>query len=191
MFIDYLATLLIDLVVALVLVALYLIIGIDKPDQRRWVPGFSMTGLILLVGGWHLLTKWPLPGSYNVAFGGAALLFGAVLAGAALAQAFGWDMLSVTVYAFFAGVAAIVLGIRIINMGMSQQPLLAGAGYILAGLGGVFAMPVWYLKQYKWIRWLAALALLATALIWAVTGYGAYWEHLESFSKWTPPGMQQ
>jgi putative membrane protein len=191
MFIDYLATMLINLVAALVLVALYLIAGIDKPDQKRWVPGFAITGFVLLVSGWRLLSTWPLPGSYDIAFGGAALLFGAVLAGAALAQAFCWDMLTVTVYAFFAGLASIVLGVRVINLGMSQQPVLAGIGYILAGLGGVLATPVWYLRRYPWIRWLAALALLATALIWAIIGYGAYWEHLADFAKWTPPGIQQ
>jgi putative membrane protein len=191
MFIDYLATMLINLVAALFLVALYLVVGIDKPDQRRWVPGFAITGLIFLVGGWHLLSAWPLPGSFNIAFGAAALLFGAVLAGTALAQAFCWDLLTVAIFAFFAGLAAIIMGIRIINLGMSQDPVLAGIGYILAGLGGVLATPVWYLRRYAWIRWLAALILLVAAVIWAITGYGAFWEHLSSFSKWAPPGMGQ
>jgi putative membrane protein len=191
MFIDYLATMLINLVAALFLVALYLVAGIDKPDQRRWVPGFAITGLIFLVSGWHLLSAWPLPGSYNIAFGAAALLFGAVLAGAALAQAFSWDLLTVVIFAFFAGLAAIILGVRIINLGMTQDTVLAGIGYILAGLGGVFAAPVWYLRRYAWIRWLAALVLLVAAVLWAITGYGAFWEHLESFSKWAPPGMGQ
>jgi putative membrane protein len=191
MFIDYLATMLINLVAALVLVAFYLAIGIDKPDQKQWVPGFAITGLVFLVSGWHLLSTWPLPGSYNIAFGAAALLFGMVLAGAALAQAFSWDLLTVVIFAFFAGLAAIVLGVRIINLNMSQQPVLAGIGYILAGLGGVLATPVWYLRQYRWLRWIAALVLLVAAVIWAIIGYGACWEHLAEFAKWTPPGMQQ
>jgi putative membrane protein len=77
--------------------------------------------------------------------------------------------------------------VRIINLGMTQQPILAGIGYILAGVGGVLATPVWYLRRYLWVRVLVALVLLAATVIWAVTGYGAFWEHLESFAQWSPP----
>ena len=47
MFIDYLATMLINLVAALVLVALYLVVGINKPDQKRGCH-FSASAVLIL-----------------------------------------------------------------------------------------------------------------------------------------------
>lgn len=187
MFIDYLAMLLINLVAALSLVAIYLVFGIDKPDQRRWAPGFGLAGLVFFVAGFHMLFNWPLPSSYNIAFGSGAVLFGTVLFGAAVAQAFGWDLVSMAIYATFAGLAAIDLGIRIITLGMTQQPLLAGVGYILAGLTGAFALPAWWLRRQLWLRVLLAVIPTAAAVIFAITGYGAFWEHLSSFAGWAPP----
>ena len=35
-----------------------------------------------------------------------------------------------------------------------------------------------------------AIGLIIAALIWAITGYMAYWEHVEPFSKWKPVQMQ-
>jgi putative membrane protein len=186
-FIDYLATMLINLVAALSLVAVYLVFGIDKPDQRRWAPGFGMSGLVFLITGFHLLMTWPLPSSYNIAFGAGAVLLGIVLFGAAVAQAFSWDLVTMAIYASFAGLAAVVIGVRIIERGMTQQPLLSGIGYILAGVSGLLAVPVWYLRRHLWLRVLLAVVLTAAAVIWAITGYGAFWEHLESFAGWSPP----
>jgi putative membrane protein len=187
MFVDYLAMMLINLVAALSLVAIYLVFGIDKPDQRRWAPGFGLAGLVFFVAGFHMLLNWPLPGSYNIAFGSGAVLFGTVLFGAAVAQALGWDLVTIAIYAVFAGLAAIDVGIRMITLGMTTQPALAGAGYILAGLSGVFALPVWWLRRQLWLRVLLAVIPTAAAVIFAITGYGAIWEHLQNFASWSPP----
>lgn len=190
MFIDYVALMLINLVAALALVAYYVYAGLDDPDQKRWAPGFAMSGLVALVTGFAMCFNWPLPGSYNIAFGEAYVLFGTVLLGTAAALALSWQLLSVTVYAFFAGLAAIVDGARIINLGMTKQPLLAGLGYILAGLGGVLAAPALALRKNRTLRLVAALVLLAAALAWAATAYPAAWSHLSGFSTWVPPVMR-
>jgi putative membrane protein len=187
MFVDYLAVMLINLVAALSLAAVYLVFGIDRPDQRRWAPGFGMSGLLFLVAGSHMLMHWPLPGSYNIAFGSGAVLLGIVLFGAAVAQALSWDLVTMAIYASFGGLAAVVIGVRIINLGMTQQPLLSGIGFVLAGASGLLALPVWYLRRHLWLRILLAVVLTAAAVIWAITGYGAFWEHLESFASWAPP----
>jgi uncharacterized membrane protein len=50
-------------------------------------------------------------------------------------------LVTVTIYAFFAGVAAILVGLRIINLGLTTQSILSGLGFILSGLGGVCATP--------------------------------------------------
>jgi putative membrane protein len=187
MFIDYLAMLLINLVAALSLVAIYLVFGIDKPDQRRWAPGFGLAGFVFFVAGFHMLFNWPLPGSYNIAFGSGSVLFGAVLFGAAVAQALGWDLFSMAVYASFAGLASLVLGIRIIVLGMTQSPGLSSAGFILAGLTGLLGLPAWWLRRQLWIRVLLSIIPTAAAVIFAIIGYGAFWEHLSDFASWAPP----
>jgi len=191
MFINFVALMLINLATALALVAYYVYAGLDDPDQKRWAPGFAMSGLVALVTGFFMIFNWPLPGSYNMAFGEASVLFGIVLLGAAAALALSWQLLTVTVYAFFAGLAAIVYGARMINLAMTKEPLLAGLGYILAGLGGVLSGPALALRKNRTLRLAAALVLLAAALAWAATGYPAIWGHLAQYSKWVPPLMRQ
>ena len=131
--------------------------------------------------------NWPLPGSYNIAFGETTTLFGVVFLATALALSQGWSLLPVSIYAFFAGVDAVLVGARILSLGLTKEPIMSAIGFITAGLGGVFAAPffLWF-KNNKTFRMLAALVLLVTAALWAVTFYGALWGHLESFSKWVP-----
>lgn len=110
---------------------------------------------------------------------------------AAIAIAQGWDLLTLTVYAFFAGLTSILVGARIIDLGQTQRPLIAGLGFILTGLGGVLAAPTLvYLRENKTWRTVGAVVLLLAAAIWALIGYMAYWSHLEGFSDWQPPVMR-
>jgi putative membrane protein len=146
--------------------------------------------LVGVVLGLILSLTWPLPGSYNVAFGETTTLFGAVFLAAGFALSQGWDLLPVAIYGFFAGVDAVVVGIRIISLGLTQEPIFSGLGFILAGLGGVLAAPgLKMLKSNKTFRLVAALVLVATAAIWAFTFYNALWGHMASFAKWLPATM--
>jgi len=186
MFINYLTLMLANLVAGLFLVAHYVYWGLDRPDQRPWVPGFAMVGLVALLTGLNMIWHWPLPSSYNIAFGEMSVLFGTIFLGAALALAWGWPLLTVGLYALFAGLAAVVVGVRIIALGMTQEPLIAGTGFILAGLGGVLCPVGLHLKANRTIRLIISLILLAAALVFAVTGYVAYWGHLSDYAAWTP-----
>lgn len=181
---------LINMVAGLFLLAYYVYQGLDDTCQKRWIPGFGITGGIALVTGLHMIWTWPVIGSFNIAFGETTVLFGFLFIGAAVALAQGWDLLTIAIYAFFAGIAAIVVGLRIINLGLTRQPLLSGIGFILTGLGGVFAAPTLYLKTNRTWRLFGAAVLIVAALIWALTGYLAYWGHLDSFQKWTPTPMR-
>nr|WP_293249011.1 MULTISPECIES: DUF981 family protein [unclassified Microcoleus] len=92
-------------------------------------------------------------------------------------------MVTVTIYAFFAGVAAILVGLRIITLGLTTQPILSGIGFILSGLGGVCATPALLLQTNRRVRLIGAIVVLvAAALIWALTAGVAYWGHLDKFS---------
>ena len=186
MFIDYITLMLINMVAGLFLLAYYVYQGLDETDQQRWIPGFGITGGVALATGLHMIWTWPVIGSFNIAFGETTVLFGVLFIGTAIALAQGWDLLTVAIYAFFAGLVSIVVGLRILNLWLTKQPLLSGIGFILTGLGGVFAAPTLYLKTNRTWRLIGTVVLIAAALIWAFTGYMAYWIHLDAFQKWTP-----
>lgn len=196
MLIDYLTLMLVSMTAGLLVLAYYVYRGIDHEHPQRWVPGFAMAGFIALVTGLHMIFNWPLPGSYNIAYGEMSVLFGTLFLGAALALGKGWEMPTVAIYAFFAGLAAVVVGARVINLGLTKSPLVSGIGFILTGLGGVFAWlcclakPFLSLESHRLLRMIGALVLIGAALIWALTGYMAYWDHLASFSQWVPATMR-
>lgn len=190
MFVNYIPLMLINMVAGLFILASYVYLGLDGTQQRRWIPGFGMTGAIALTTGLHMIFTWPLPGSFNIAFGEMSVLFGILFIGASLSLANEWDLLTVTIYAFFAGVAALVIGLRILNLGLTRQPVLSAIGFILSGLSGICAAPALYLRTNHTLRLIGSIVLVATALIWAFTGYMAYWGHLADYSKWVPYPMR-
>jgi putative membrane protein len=180
---------LVNLVAGFVLLALNFAKYFEK-NQKALVPGFLVVGFVATVTGLAMIFTWPLPGSYNVPFGELSVLFGALFLGAGIALLREWNLISLGVYAVLAGVAAVVVGVRIINLKMTNEPALSGIGYILSGLSGFLTLPVYVYKKNKALRIIAIVVLLATAAIWAFTGYGAYWAHLQAFGKWAPPAMQ-
>ncbi len=190
MFIDYLTLIMVNLVAGTALLAYYIYFGLNANDQRPYAVGFGIVGLLGLILGLSLTFTWPLPGSYNIGYGEATTLFGAVFFAAGIALSQGWDLMPVAIYAFFAGIDAVVVGIRIISLGLTKEPIFSGFGFILAGSGGVLAAPTLkFLKQNKLFRTVGAIVVLITAVVWAVTFYPSLWSHLADFSKWVPATM--
>lgn len=190
MFIDYLTLIMINMVAGTALLAYYLWKGMDEQDQRPYAAIFSMLGLMAIVTGLHMAFTWPLPGSYNIAFGEATALFGVVFLATGIALSQGWSLVPTAIYAFFAGVDAILVGARIINLGLTKEPIMSAIGFILSGLGGVASAPffMWF-KNNRTVRMLGVLLLVVTAALWAFTFYGSLWGHLEAFGKWVPATM--
>lgn len=190
MFIDYLTIIMINLVAGTALLAYYLYKGFDAEDQRPFASGFGIVGLLGVILGLVLTFTWPLPGSYNIGYGEATTLFGGVFLATAFTLYHRWDLKPVALFAFFAGVYAVIVGIRIISLGLTQEPILSGVGFIMAGLGGVLAFPTFGLLKNKTFRLLAVAVLAITALLWAVTFYTSLWQHLDAFKTWVPVLMQ-
>ena len=191
MFIDFLTLVMINLVAGSVLLAYYLWKGLDAVDQRPYAAAFFVTGLIGVITGLQLSFAWPLPGSFNVGYGDAATLFGVVFLGMSISLWQNWSLIPMSIYAFFAGIDAIIVGLRLYSLKLGQEPVGAALGCVCAGLGGVAAFPFlqWF-KDNKAVRWIAIVVLLASAAVWAVTFYGALWAHMASFAKWVPPTMK-
>ena len=190
MFIDFLTLVMVNLVAGTVLLAYYLWRGIDEADQRPYAAAFFGVGLISLVTGLQISFTWPLPGSYNVGYGDATTLFGVVFLATSIALFFGSSLIPVSIYAFFAAIDALIVGIRIYSLQLTKEPLISAVGFILAGLSGlgVFPFLMWF-RENRLVRWIGILLLLGSALLWAITFYGSLWAHLASFAKWVPATM--
>lgn len=189
MFIDYVPLMLINMAVGLMLLAGCLIKGFDLIPDKMWISGFFMSSLIALGCGFHMTFTWPLPGSYNVAFGEMSVFLGVLFLGAVISIAKGWNLLPVIIYGFFSGLAAVIVGTRIINLSMTREPFISGTGFILSGLSGML-LPLLYWRRKQVIRWLIVLFLISAGLIWLRIGYMAFWSHLSGSSKWLPAAMR-
>lgn len=189
MFVDYTGVMLIGISAGFVILAHYLYRN-PEPDQREpWAAGFFAAGLLGLATSVPMLIMWPLPGSYNIAFGEPALFLSVAFLGAALTLAKKWEPLIPALYGFFGGIMAVVLGIRLIGLGMTQSPALAGIGYIAAGLGGMLTLPAINYRSVRWLALTAAVLLGIAAVVFLVTGYMADWTHLTDFAHWLPATM--
>lgn len=189
MFIDYLTLLLVNMTAGHVLLAAYLYKDPNTEESEKWAPGFAIVGLVAAFFGAMITLTWPLPGPYNSIYGEMSVLFGVLFLGASLGMTRGWSLTILGIYSFFAGVAAILLGLRIALLMLTQNSILTLMGFFLSGIAGVGAGPylIWFRKS-SFLRSTAIIILLLAALIWAFTGYGAYWEHLKLFNHLMPKG---
>jgi putative membrane protein len=174
MFIDYLTLMLINLVGGLVVLAGWIYFDPDGKDTRRWVPGLLMSGGIGLITGLHMILTWPLPGSFNILFGEMSVFFAVLLLGVAFCIWFAVDM----------------VGVQVILLGLTKSPALTGVGFIWMGIVGVCAVPMLTLRRSQAFRVFGAVGLVIAALLWAISGYSAYWGHVEPFAKWKPLSLQ-
>jgi putative membrane protein len=189
MFINYLALMLINLAAGLMIFAGF-VYDLHRVERRGWVPALAVVGFIQAAAGLHMIWNWPLPGSHNVAFGEASVLIGLVWLGLALAESRGLTLLPVMIFATFAGLAAIVIGVRIIDLGMTRSPLLSGVGYILPGLIGALSVPGYLMRTSRLVRLVGVVVLVAAGVLWAVTGYGALWGHIANYAGWVPATLR-
>jgi len=175
--VNFLTIMLVNLVVGLVLLALYFYKYVDG-DAKKLASGFLVVGFLLTLTGLYVMMLWPLPGTYNIAFGEPALYFGVLLFVAGLSFIFNWDLTGLSIAAFFAGVIAVVVGLRLISLEMTKEPMVSGVAFILTGTVGILTLPAYIMKEKTVIRYALIVVALIAAGMWAVTGFGAYWGHL-------------
>ncbi len=177
--IDYVTLLLTNMVSGLVVLAFFLWWGLGRAETRHWAPAFGVSGLVATVAGLAMTFTEPIPKPFSSAYGEMSVLLGVLFLGAAWALARGWSLLPLGIYAFFAGSAAILVGIRFLDLSLTPIPLLPGAGFILTGLGGICAGAVLWKQDTKALCLAGALVMLAAASLWAATAGMAYWAHLK------------
>ena len=177
--IDYVTLLLINMSAGLVVLACFLWRGLDRPDNRNWAPAFGISGLVATVAGFAMALTWPLPKPFSMAYGEMSVLLGVLFLGAAWALAAGWRLQPLGYYAFLPGLAAIVLGVRIIYLSLVPGAIVPGVGFILTGLGGVGSGLVLRWPDARRLRIIGVLVMLAAAAIWIQTSIIAYWLHMK------------
>ena len=178
MFIDYVTLMLINMTAGLVVLAAFLLWGLTAENRAPWAPVFGITGLIAATCGFAMTFSAPLPEPFNMAFGEMSVLLGMLFLAASWSLAKGWPLLPLGIYAFFAGLAAVLLGIRIIDLDLTLKPALSGAGFILTGLSGILAIAALWKRHSLTGRLCGAAILLAAAAIWLLTALAAYWSHM-------------
>lgn len=180
MFIDYVTLMLVNIAAGFFVLAGFLV----RQDEQThaWAPAFALVGLIALITGFRMTFTWPLPGSYNIAFGELSVLFGGLMLAATWPLARGLDLRPLALYGLFAGLVAIEIGAQFLRLGLSKTPVLTGMGFLLAGVAGLGAYPTLQYDRKKF-RILGAIVLIASGSIWAYLGYTAYWDHIASFMK--------
>ena len=119
MFIDFLTLMLINMAAGLAILAAYFTMGLMTRTRGNGLPHSRCRGFVALMCGFRVSWLWLLPGSYNAAYGDMSVLFGILFAGAAMALARGWKLFPVSIYAFFAGLAAVVTGVRFVQLHMT------------------------------------------------------------------------
>jgi putative membrane protein len=185
-FIDFLPLLLVNMAGGLLALACYSAGPFNKPQANHWAPAFAAPGLIATIGGFFLIFNYPLPGPYNVAFGETSVALGVLFLGAAWSISRGWPLMPLGIYAIFPAIIAVVTGIRIMHLGLTQSPVLAGSGFILTGASGLLLAPATWWSFLRPLRWPAVLLLLVATVLWMVVGVLGYWQHLEHFHGWKP-----
>ena len=176
--VDYVTLMLINMTAAFALLGCYVWQGLDTEYRQNWAPVFAICGFVAAVCGFVMIFTWPLPQPYNIAFGEMSVLFGILLLGTALTLGKGWELMPLAIFGVFAGAAALLIGTRIIELGLTKNPILSGIGFILSGSAGIFAPIVVWQEEQKGLRVVTALALFAISGIWAWIGYLAYWSHM-------------
>ncbi|MFW6189878.1 MAG: DUF981 family protein [Planctomycetota bacterium] len=186
MFIDYVTLLLVNMGAGFIVLAAYLFHGLQQEDQRGWAVAFAAVGMIALLFGTHMCWTWPLAGPFNVAFGETSVLLGTIFLAIAACVWRRCSFAALGIYTFFAGGAAVVLGARIADLGLTMWPGVSALGFILSGLAGMLFGPATVLKQRGRLRSLTAGVLILAAIAWLGIGYLAYWMHIDSFQDWQP-----
>lgn len=190
MYIDYLTLMLVNLTAGLAMLGGWVYMDAHQPEQKRWVTGFLMSGLLSLLTGLHMILTWPLPGAFNIVFGEMSVAFGILMLGLGFAVWFALDLLPIAVYGTLIGIAALILGGQVLNLDLTQHPTLSGISFLWMGVIGLCSMPMLALRKSHAFRIFGAGGLAVAAVLWAVTGYVAYWNHVKPFAAWKPATLK-
>ncbi len=176
---------------ALFILAVFVYKGIYSEYARNFIPAFAITGLVATTTGFYQTFTAPMPGSWNIAMGEPSVLIGVLLLGAAWTLSRSYSFAPLGVYAFAAGVVAVTVGARVINLELGRDSLETGVAIIVAGVPGILALPAAFWARSapgasRIFQWLAIILLVVAAGMLAYASINGYWDHLEAYQDFVP-----
>jgi putative membrane protein len=182
---DFVTLLLANMAAGLVVLAVYFL---RLPVETRHGYGIALllSGIVAAVGGFYMSFIWPLPGAYNSLFGELSVLLGTIFA------AVGWSLMTngrltgVAIYALIPSILAVMLGMRVLGLGMTAQPLMAAIGFWLTGVGGLLAAVAVFTALRRGPSVVAGIVLVLAAGVWLLVATASFWMHMQSFSDYKP-----
>jgi uncharacterized membrane protein len=103
----------------------------------------------------------------------------------------GLDLLPVAVYAEFAGLASLLLGIQVLALWLTDNPILSGIAFLWMAVVGLLALPLLRLRGVAAFRIFGAVGLVIAAILWGVSGYVAYWGQIRPAMEYRAASVQQ
>jgi putative membrane protein len=191
MFVDYVGVMLLIIAIGSFTLAYYLFTGVEDNHRTGLIPLFGILGIVAVILGLHMSLTWPLPGAYNEPYGSSTLLAGMFYLGIACALARNWSLRPLSIFVFFTSIVALIIGLNLIILKMTKEPLIAGTGFILTGLGGILIAINFFWKAHRTFAVITAILMAVIGITWAFFGYMAFWDHMASAAKWVPPGMSR
>ncbi|MCL2701099.1 MAG: DUF981 domain-containing protein [Phycisphaerae bacterium] len=193
---DYITLLLINMAAGMFVLGGWLICAAGAVEGRHWAPAFGAVGAVAGVTGAAMVLTWPVRGAMeaggtsmnlafaNVAFGEPTVLLGVAFLAAAVAIGKGWPVWPVAIYGAVAGLAGIVIGMRILHAGLTQAPIVSAVGFIATGVTALLTLPALACASTALRRLTGILAIL-TGLFWGFSAVMAYWIHVTAAAKLT------
>ena len=194
LFIDYIPLMMANMAAGLVLLGIYSIWGLDKPQQSQWAAGFAAVGLVGVATGLHMALTWPLPRLEqanlmwaNILFGEPTVLLGALFLALALATGKNWSLTGIAPLALLWGGFAVAMGVCAMRLGLTQAPQMTGIAFILTGTGGVLLSPAMAMVRkpgsHRALRIVAGALLIAAAGLFYLAMLNATYMHLQRYSQ--------
>lgn len=185
MYIDFLTMILLNSGIGFILLAFFLLYGWEKREAAKWMPGFLLTGSLNTLSGLMIVFTWPLPKSYNILYGELSVFSGILFLGLAFSLYWNWDFMTLGVYSFFTGILSFLMGIKILQAGITSNPQFSSGLFFTAGISGILLFPLTLFNQ-KFIRLFSACFILISAFLFFVKAYGSYWNHIDKFMEYSP-----
>lgn len=165
----------------------------NRDSLKAFAVPLTVLGVFAFVTGFFGMTTWPLPGSYNILFYDAYMLFGMLAISLGYALYKGIGLKYVGGYSFLAGIVAIYYGWSCYTLNMTKAPFIAFAMYAALGIAGIFGCPMSYAldkgvagrrasSALKFAAVVIIVALFIGSIIAITLGVGALPEHLVSYA---------
>ncbi|MDP7982511.1 MAG: DUF981 family protein [Conexivisphaera sp.] len=149
--------------------------SIDETISSYLSAAFPVGLVILIFALWGEFT-WPLPGSYNIVFYDGLTFLGISVLTWWAAHRYSGKFLYAGVVSAVLGILTVYYGVVSYELGLSQEPVVLLALYVMYGLTGLFSLPLGIaIDTYRgsngkregmtWI--LAAFAVLAVIAVLA------------------------